>query len=196
MPIILPDFTNRYCQQITACSHVLTEEKSLLQLFKDEATMIASVSRGKSKLFVRVALNESAHLHVDIAKPSFFGGKNNPRPTHAWETVQKLWARFLDQKIKLRGVGCYTLPFAELPEAGLIKSIAVESKSGDVGMRLTAGTITLSGAPIQRLKWSLGNATKTVAVELEVRREQVLSELYLLDTQKIVETSFNVFVRP
>ena len=158
--------------------------------------MIASVTREKSKLYVRVALDEGAHFHVDIARPSYFGTGNIPKPTHSWESVQKFWAKFLNQKIKLRGVGFYNLPYDALPEAGLIKSVAVESKSGEIGMRLTAGTISLSGAPIQRLKWSLKNAEKTVAVELETRKEQVLSELYLLDAQKIVDGSFKVFVRP
>jgi hypothetical protein len=196
MPIVLPKFTNAYCQQLTACSHVLTEDKALLRVFNDEPVMVATVGQGKSKLFVRVALNEGEHLHVDVAKPSYFGAKNVPKPTHRWEAVQKLWARFLNQKIKLRGVGFYRLPFSELPESGLIKSVAVESKSGDVGMKLTAGTVTLTGAPIQRLKWSLKNVAKTVVVELETRREQMLSELYLLDVQKVVDGTFKVFVKP
>src|SRR5206468_2114202 len=102
---VLPKFTNGYCQQLTACSRVLTDDKSLLKLFEDEPVMVASVGKGKSKQFIRVALNEGAHFHVDIAKPSYFGPEDLPKPTHSWETVQKLWMRFSGQKIKLRGVG-------------------------------------------------------------------------------------------
>ncbi len=196
MPIVLPKFTNVYCQQLTACSRVLTKDKALLQLFEKEPVMIAAITQAKQKLFVRVALNEGAHFHVDIATPSFFGAKNVPKPTHSWETIQKLWIRFLNQKIKLRGVGYYSVPVADIPEPGLIKSVSIESKSGDVGLKLTAGTITLTGAPIQRLRWSLKNEGKKVAIELETRKEQTLSEVYLLDTLKIVDDAFRIFVRP
>jgi hypothetical protein len=196
MPIVLPTFTNVYCQQLTACSRVLTKDKTLLQLFEKEPTMITVATQAKKKLFIRVGLDEGAHFHVDIATRSYFGARNVPKPTHNWETVQKFWIRFLNQKIKLRGVGYYRVPIADIPEPGLIKSVSIESKSGDVGLKLTAGTITLSGAPIQQLRWSLKNEGKKVVVELETRREQVLSEVYLLDALKTVDDAFRVFVRP
>jgi len=195
MPIVLPKFANSYRQQLTACSRILTEDKSLLRLFKDEPVFVAGVSRGKSKLYVRAALDQGAHFHVDIAKPSYFSLKNRPEPTHSWDTIEKLWERFLNQKIRFRGVGIYTIPFADLPDRGLIRSVSIETKSGEVGMKLTSGAITFSGAPIQRLRWSLKNEGKNVAIELETRREQILSEVYLLDTEKIVDDAFDVFVR-
>jgi hypothetical protein len=157
--------------------------------------MIASVKQGTKKLFVRVALHEGAHLHVDVAKSSFFETGSLPKPTHSWGTMQKVWERFLNQKIKLRGVGVYSLPFTNLPESGLIRSMSIESRSGDMGIKLTAGTISLSGAPVQRLKWSLiKSKANKVEVELESRKERVLSELYLLETLETIDNAFGLFV--
>jgi hypothetical protein len=73
--------------------------------------------------------------------------------------------------------------------------MSIESRSGDMGIKLTAGTISLSGAPVQRLKWSLiKSKANKVEVELESRKERVLSELYLLETLETIDNAFGLFV--
>src|SRR5436190_15569574 len=154
MTFALPEIENAGCKSFTACGRIVTRDRSLSKLFLGKRPLVASIKQGPSKRFVRLCFGEGGHLHLDLATPDYFPPQWKPKPTHNWIHIQGLLSRFIGQKIQVRIEGVFSLPFERLPESSFIKMLSVESKSPNVSMKLTGGTFSITGAPIQRIIWS------------------------------------------
>jgi hypothetical protein len=154
MTFVLPEIEKASCQLFTTCGRVVTKDKSLRKLFPKKP-FIASVKCGRLMRFVRLAIHEGGVLHLDVATPAYFEGRWNPKPTHAWPQIQTALSRFSGQAIEVRGVGVFLLPFARLPESSPIRALSAESKTPKMSMKLTSGAFSVTGAPIEKIMWSL-----------------------------------------
>ena len=72
--------------------------------------------------------------------------------------------------------------------------LSVESKSPKVSMKLTGGTFSVSGAPIQRLTWSLADDGKGIEVQLRSTLKATVNETYLVDLFRLLNESLQVLV--
>ena len=195
MPFALPEIESTDCQSFTACGRVITRNKSLSKLFSGTRPLIASVKHGRSQRFVRVCFDKGGHLHLDVATPAYFGSRWKPKPTHAWPRIEDLLNRLIGQKIQVRALGVFSVPFKKLPESSLVRMLSVvESKSTKVSMKLTGGTFSVIGAPIQRITWSLEDGGKGIEVRLRSTLKATVSETYLVDLFRLLDESLQIFV--
>lgn len=194
MNFALPEIEKAGCQSFTACGRVVTRDKSLSKFFSGKRPLIGSVKHGRSHRFIRLCFGEAGHLHLDIATPAYFQARWKPKPTHTWPHIQGLLGRFMGQKIQVRAVGVFSLPFEKLPGSSLIRMLSVESKSPKVSMKLTGGTFSVSGAPIQRLTWSLEDDGKGIEVRLRSTVKATVNETYLVDLFRLLNESLQVLV--
>jgi len=194
MTFVLPEIEQARCQLFTACGRVATRDKSLGKLLPKNQPVIASVKRGRSRQFVRLCFDPGGHLHFDVATLSHFPRPWKPKPTHTWQHIQDLLGRFSGQKIQVRAVGVFSLPFERLPASSLIRMLSVESKSPKVSMKLTGGTFSVTGAPIQRLTWSLEDDGKGIEVRLRSTLKARVNETYLVDLFRLLNESLQVLV--
>ena len=88
----------------------------------------------------------------------------------------------------------FTMPVGKLPASGFIRMLSVESKSPKVSMKLTGGTFTVTGAPIQRIAWSLDPSGKDIEVRLRTTVKTTLNEGYLEESFHLLNESLQVFV--
>lgn len=193
MTFVLPEIEKVSCQSFTACGRVVTKDKSLRRLFPKKP-FIASVKCGRLRRFVRLALHEGGFLHLDVAIPAYFEGRWNPRPTHTWPQIQTALSRFSGQEIQVRGVGVFLLPFERLPEASPIRALSVESKTAKMSMKLTSGAFSVTGAPIEKITWSLIKDGKGIELRLRSTRKATINEMYLVDLFSLLNESLQVFV--
>ena len=194
MTFALPEIQKANCKSFTACAHVVTKDKLLSKFFSSKRVFVASIKQGQSRRFVRLCVGESGHLHLDIATPAYFREGRKPKPTHKWPQVQTLLGRFLGQEIQVRAEGVFSLPLQKLPESGFIRMLSVESKSPKVSMKLTGGTFSVTGAPIQRIGWSLDRDGKGIEVRLRSTVKATLNETYLEELFRSLDESLQVFV--
>ena len=194
MAFILPEIEKAHCKSFTACAHVVTKDKSLSKHFTGKRPFVASVKRGQSQRFVRLCVEKSGHLHLDIATRAHFSEGWKPKPTHNWQQIQTLLGRFVGQDLHVRAEGVFSLPLRSLPESGFIRILSVESKSPKVSMKLTGGTFTVTGAPIQRIAWSLERNGKSIEVRLRSTVKATLNETYLEELFRLLNESLQVFV--
>ena len=194
MTFILPEIEKAHCKSFTACAHVVTKDKSLGKHFSGKRPFVASVKRGQSHRFVRLCVEKSGHLHLDIATPAYFPKGLKPKPTHKWPQIQTALGRFLGQELQVRAEGVFSLPLQSLPELGFIRMVSVESKSPKVSMKLTGGTFSVTGAPIQRIEWSLERDGKGIEVHLRSTVKATLNETYLEELFRLLNESLQIFV--
>lgn len=194
MTFVLPEIEKADCQSFTACGRVVTGDKSLSKLFSRKQPLIASVKHGRSLRFVRLCFDEGGHLHLDVATSAYFRSRWKPKPTHTWQRIQDSLSRFADNGIQVRAAGVFVLPFDRLPESSLIRALSVESKTPKVSMKLTGGTFSVTGAPIQKITWSLANDGKGIEVRLRSMLKATVNETYLVELFRLLNESLQVFV--
>lgn len=194
MTFNLPEMEKADCQSFTACGRVVTKNKSLSKLFSGTRPLVASVKHGRSQRFVRLCFDKGGHLHLDVATPAYFGGQWKPKPTHTWPRIQDSLGRFIGEKIQVRAVGVFSVPFQKLPESSLIRMLSVESNSTKGSMKLTGGTFSVTGASIQRISWSLDDDRKGVEIRLRSTLKTTLNETYLVDLFNLLNESLHLLV--
>ena len=72
--------------------------------------------------------------------------------------------------------------------------LSVESKVPKVSMKLTGCTFSVTGAPIQRINWSLERDGKGIEIRLRSTLKATVSENYLVELFRLLSESLQVFV--
>lgn len=194
MTFVLPEIEKVNCQSFTACGRVGTTDKTLSKLFPGKQPLVALTKQGRSQRFVRLCFEEGGYLHLDVATRAFFPVRWKPKPTRTWPQIQVPLGRFIGQKVQVRAEAVFGLPFDRLPESSLIRAMSVESKTPKVSMKLTSGTLSVGGAAIQRITWSLENEGNEIEVRLRSTLKVKVNAMYLVDLFKVLNDSFQVLV--
>jgi hypothetical protein len=194
MNFALPEIEKANCKSFTACARVVTKNKLLSKFFESKRASVASIKQARSQRFVHLGTHKGGYLHLDVATPAYFEGRWNPKPTHTWTEVQTVLSRFAGQRIQVRCVGVFLLPFDSLPESSPIRALSVESTTPKMSMKLTGGTFSVAGAPIERISWSLLNDGRRIELRLRSTLELTVNELYLVDSFRLLNDSLQVFV--
>lgn len=194
MTFTLPELEKANCKSFTACAKVVAKGKPLSKFFSDKRPLVASVGQGRSKQFARLFVQKSGHLHLDVATPALFRDGGKPKAPHSWQQIQNWLGRFAGQEFQVRAEGIFSVPVENLPESGFIRMLSVKSESQKVSMKLTGGTFSVTGAPVQRIAWSLERDGKGVEVRLRCTVKTTLNETYLNELFRLLNESLQVFV--
>ena len=194
MTFALPEIEKANCKSFTACARVVKKHKLLAKFFSSKRPVVASVKQGGSQRFVRLCFGEAGHLHLDVTTPAYFREGWKPKPTHSWPEIQALLGRFIGQEIQVRAQGIFSLPLRRLPETGFIRMLLVESKSPKAFMKLTGCAFSITGAPIQRLAWSLERGGKRIEIRLRSTLKAAVTETYLAESFGLLNESLHVLV--
>jgi len=87
------------------------------------------------------------------------------------------------------------VPLDELPEQGLIRSLSsLEAKTDGVGLRLTGGSLSVRGAEVSRIRWSIQPEGKTANVLIIGERQLAITENYLEEALVWIDDQFQRLV--
>jgi hypothetical protein len=195
MSLHLPLFQDQYCTAITACGRIRGDSISPKLLAK-RRVMIASYAVPSGVAYMQILPTEksSAHLHIDCVLASCFREGNVPKVTHKMSTLQNLLKHAVGLEIDVVVIGTFVLSLSELPEQGLIRSLFVEQKMGDIAVRLTGGTFSISGAPIKQVRWSIQGKDGKAHVEVRAETSKRIEENYLPSLVDWVNDQFSLFL--
>jgi hypothetical protein len=192
----LPRFEDPYCKAITACGQIRAGDKSLLELLGKKTPMIASYTVPSGTAYLQVLRGEKhkQRLHIDCALAREFAKGPIPKVTHEMANLQHLLNRAVGSEIDVRIIGTFVLPLSKLPEPGMIRSLLGGMKTGNVEMRLTAGTLSISGAPISEIRWSIMDRGTSVRIEVRAGVSKRIEDSYLPSLVDWVNQQFLRFV--
>jgi len=196
MQVKLPRFDNTACKNLTVCGTICSGEEGFLKELAKKRTMVARYRTNSGTAYVRVLTpgRSGKGLHVDCALRDFFPKKKAPTVTHKKAEVIQFLNKAVGTTIDVGIGGAYVLGIHELPERGLIRSLAVGEETGGMKIRLTGGTFSITGAPIKTIRWWSIEKGKRVMVHLEARRTVKIDETYLQDALDWVNGQEGIFL--
>lgn len=164
------------------------------KLKKIKVAQIAQFKAIGEKWLLRLMCGSQAHLHLDLVRESFFPKKKVPRVNSTIEAIQEILVEFSGKEVKQMVRGIFVVNRSAVPEKGMIRSLAFETRIGDVGVKLHGARLGISGAPIDSVSWDEENGD-----EISIRLQSpivptAISEDYLVKALALLEESFNIFV--
>jgi hypothetical protein len=198
MPIELPRFEGEYGLMLTVCGKLKTIDPEV-QSETPRKVPVASYESPAGKVFIRVSLTgkKEKHLHVDCAVEKLFSSKTpKPKVTHEKDDILKIIESVSGKEIDCHIEAHFDIPILDLPESGLIRSLCVEQRSADLSMQLTGGVLSLTGAPVRRIRWNMlkKHEKSTVHVCIDGERSMLISERYLSESWEWINEQFSIFV--
>jgi hypothetical protein len=157
--------------------------------------MVTKYQSGAKIAYVRVLTIEAGrHLHVDCALEEFFGKKKTPKTTCSKGRVLALLETCAGSTIDGTVTATFVVGMAKLPDQGLIRSLSAETGSANLRVRLTGGTLSVAGAAIRRITWSLRKEGSSVWIQIEGDRVITVGENYLEESLAWAGRMFGSFV--
>jgi hypothetical protein len=166
---------------------------------KSEKGSMADLGKADKGAFITVGLGENTgkHFHVDITKQEIFPKKLMPKSTRniSLAKVEKQFERLDGKEILVDYKGLFVIGLAELPEAGIIKSLSFQTQFGDVAIKLRAANLSVKGAPVNSISWNMRADGKEFRVMLTAEKVVArVGENYLTDALSMLENAFKVFI--
>lgn len=195
MPIIFPDFKDRKCLELTFCGYVFasdytgTEQPPALT----GGSLIAEYKPSSEPILARLVppyprdADGDFHIHVDLARAS----SKKAEPNASIGGILEKLEPFLGQKAYLFLRGTFRVSEIHSP---LLRPMLAEYTVGNVQVRLTGGTLKVSGTPIETISWRLEEGG-SARIELETRTDQVLTESYLVEGLDLLESAFKAMFK-
>jgi hypothetical protein len=132
-------------------------------------------------------------LHVDVAARKFFRTQR-PQPTHRIAEVRDTIGLFEGCNIKLRATGAYYVARKQLPSF-VQSATKLTAEVGDVSIRTVGGTLSVSGAPIDTIRWWIREGERDSIVQLEAHlKVTTIHDSYLEDCLSDLNFAFDAFV--
>ncbi len=197
MAIELPEFEGTYGLMLTACGQVRGKGLGYKAGGESAEVKVARYQTSSGSAFIRGCLRrkEGWHLHIDCGLGSAFEGRDKPKPTHKKAEVMHLVEESLGAQIDVHITAYFDVPLLELPEKGLIRALAAEQKTGDMAVKLTGAAFSLSGTPVNEIRWNrTGKEKEMVRVSVGGERSVVVNENYLCESWKWINEQFLFFV--
>jgi len=197
MAIELPKFEGTYGLMLRACGHLKGAGFGDEANREQEEVRIAKYRTASGSAFIGGWLRrkERWHLHIDCGLGSAFEGRDKPKPTHKKAEVMHLVEEALGAQIDVHITAYFDIPLLELPEKGLIRAFAAEQKTGDMAVKLTGAAFSLSGTPVNKIRWNrTGTDKEMVHVSVAGERSVVVNENYLCESWKWINEQFLLFV--
>jgi hypothetical protein len=195
--IRIPDLAPSGCRALVVCGYVESEDKELLGRYKKDTELIARHRKGNHTFYIRAlfrARNKRIHVHVEIISGDFLRKKIEPKTEHTVNDIQGAIAPFLGQRMDAVMDGVFTVPMAKLPF--IIRSAMEEVRVNDVAVRMTAGTLSVRGAPIDQIEWRTAEKAKDALITL--RGHQTIETAgpdYLENALNVIQGAFSLFVQ-
>lgn len=197
MAIELPKFENTYGLFLSACGKLKDAETGAKE--KDEGP--AKVARylgaeGGAIIRAWVTGKKGTYLHVDCALKRYFQKGRVPKVTGKKEEVLKIIESVRGKEIELNINAGFDVPVKDIPENGMIRSLSEEQKSIDMCLKLTGAELSISGAPINRIHWSIQDKGGKAVARIHIRGEMatIVEGTYLLECWEWINKLFLVFV--
>ena len=198
MAVKLPKFEGKYGLMVTACGQLKGTNVAPGSAGREKKPRVARYQTPSGIAFVRswFAGKTKRHLHMDCALGSVFRHRPKPKTTHRKAEVLQLIEGVLGKKIDVHITEHFDIPFGDLPKTGLIRSLSPKQKSGDMTVKLTGCSLSLTGVPVTSIRWNIRKEGKKriVHVCIEAERSETISEQYLPGLCTWMEKQLLLFV--
>ncbi|GAH18414.1 unnamed protein product, partial [marine sediment metagenome] len=187
-----------YCENLTACGEIQSGSKVLLDLLSKMKMITARSRVGSHTVYLRILSGGKSgkHLHINFALDSFFPKGEKPKVTHKKAEIMALLNEAIGAKVDVDVIGYFELPIEELPERGLVRSLYTEQKTDGIAIKLVGGKLTITGAPVRYISWSVTKDGKKIGLRIEAGKKGIveIDEMYLQNHLDWINSQFRLFI--
>lgn len=194
MKFHFPSFADTECVLLCVCGQLATDEREIIEWLRSQKSLEARYQRLGRTGYVLVMCGgkHGNHLHIDVASRDYFVGRL-PSAIDKIGQVREALDRVAGYDINLRARGTYFISPDKLPP--FIQTAISEATSvQDVSIRTTGGILSVTGAPINTIRWWLQKDGANVRVDLEARMKATLDREYLENCLGVLDSAFEAFV--
>ena len=194
MKFNFPSFADTECVFLSVCGRLVTDEREIIEWLKTQKSMEARYQRSgrTGYVFMMSGGKHGNHLHIDVASRNYFVGRL-PSPANKIGQVREALDRLAGYTISLRARGEYYINPNKLPPF-IQTTIKEATRVKDVSIKTTGGILSVTGAPIDTIRWWLQEDEGNVRVGLEARMKTTLDGEYLETCLGILDSAFEAFV--
>lgn len=191
----LPELAGSQCLFFTACGQVETEDKRIIRLLKKREFLLAKASGSRYvALFHGGARSRNErHLHVDVVLREFFDEPPPADVTSSIASVRTQLRKLYGCTIQAEFTGLYELRPLQVP--AIIRKSLLSTRSDDISLTVTGGSLSVSGAPIYQIDWWRKRDSEDFRVRMEARAIKTINDSYLEDGFRTLESAFTAFAR-
>jgi hypothetical protein len=196
MELRLPNLKGTSCRLLVMCGRIETKEKRIIAWLKAHKKMIAKTKIDGEPVSIRLLCSDAQpenHFHLDIATAEVFEGKKLPKPTHKMAEIRKELDEVEELEVRTDVEGVFGVPVGDLPS--IIQATLFETKVGEVTIKMTGGRLSVEGAPIQTINWSVPKGKKDATVILEGKMACKITASYLEDSWSLIRSAFTAFIQ-
>jgi hypothetical protein len=199
MSLLLPDFKGRKCRIYSFCAQFVHEGGlTIPPVGSSKKSLIARNDQVEPPVFVSLVqpfpgdkeTKKQVHVHLRYAVADLFGD-DPPKTNLSVEELLKVLEPFLGQKADVRLEAIYEVAQVDLPP--LLRSTM--TIADNVQVRMTAGTLSVRGAPINKISWEIQKGGSAEVI-LKARAELTIDEAGVLAGLDLVESAFRAFIVP
>lgn len=197
MKIVLPTFDDTFCDFLSVCSMIKTDDKHLSELLSKAREMLAFYKATPGPALMRVCTggeSEKNHLHIDCVLNSYFPNGLVPKKKHKKSELFDLLQSVSNASYEGGIVGSFLVPIDKLPEGSLTKEIGKERQMDDTTLWITGATLRRKGAPFDNIRWSILENSREVRFFITIMQEGTIADNYLSDALSKINKVFRTFI--
>jgi hypothetical protein len=197
MTLQLPDFDDRKCVTLSICSVFGKKKGPDIDIPVINERLIARYKSGLRDIYFQLVQpfpafdDEDWHVHLALRTGDVFPKGEVPEPNADVSKILDLVQPFVGTKMNMQIEATFHVPQSNLIPV-IRSAVATEASSGNIRVKMTGGTYSIQGAPVQTLGWQLQRSGQ-VEVTLRARKTGTLDDSYLNSALDLVESTFEVF---
>jgi hypothetical protein len=194
MAIKLPNVSAAGALRLITCSRVKAPGKAVREALKQRRSLIFPYRVSGRDFFGRLITGGvTGHFHFECAAPESFAEAFKPKPNSTVKEFEAIADTVIGCDAAVRAICFFQVPISALSKTGVIRTLSAETTAAGVSVKLTAGTLTLSGSPIDRVEWKL-QEDDLIRIGLESVSSIRISENYLNDLLNESRSLFDVII--
>ena len=194
MPIKFPNLANAGAFHLVACARIKTSTKSVQESLRERQSLIFPYTVSARSFFARLITGGvPGHFHVECVAPEFFGERGKPKPNSTLSDFEAIAKPIIGCDARVRVKCLFKVPISSLSKTGVIRTLSAETTAAGVSVKLTAGTLSLSGSPIDKVEWTLEDG-ELIRIGLDSLHSQRITETYLDDLLNESRSLFDVII--
>jgi hypothetical protein len=189
-----PDLTPSGCKVLIVCGK--TEDSEAVSKMKNLKNLAAVYRTGGHPAHVRAVFETNGkygHLHLELVSKEYWDKAGDPKAVDKIADIQTTLEKLQGITLRADVDGYFAVPLNDLPP--FIRSATEEVRVRGVSIKMTKGTLALSGAPIEEIEWRTAPSKQEALIILHSNKAVQITPDFLINALSIIAPAFSVLIQ-
>jgi hypothetical protein len=135
---------------------------------------------------------QAKHFHIDVRSKEYFDNPPSGPPPHKMTDLRKAFGKVSGNDADLSITASFEIDPKQFPD--IIRQTRIEAESGSVRMKVTGATVSVTGAPIHEVRWTMKDDAAKARIKMYAKRTAQLDDMYLVDSFVMMRDAFRAIL--